>query len=398
MKNRYWLGILIITVLIFTVSFFEKNQVTENMIPETDTLIIANKIWPAENIQDLIPFVKEPPAREIEEISEAVVEVFTEEPEVQIASLDRKPKTDLEVLAYWAKWWQEPEPNNSYQASQGVLDYFSPYWFTLNSSGELVSRETGHKELLNEVHARGEESLVLINNGPGITSLLANKELRAKSIKNIEKLLSDYGFTGVHIDFEMIPPESKDNLSVFMEELQSAIGSKYLVTIAVGPKWSDFGENYWAEVYDYERLAKSVDFMVLMTYDQHNRSTGPGPVASLPWVESVLQYTLTKVPKEKIFLGIAGYGYSWSSSGETSSVRYSEVEQAIKKGATVQWDDYSQTPYTVYWENGVRKEVWFENIYSLRQKISLAERYQIGGLALWSLGQEDLRLWSELAE
>ncbi|HBG01979.1 MAG TPA: glycoside hydrolase, partial [Firmicutes bacterium] len=56
---------------------------------------------------------------------------------------------------------------------------------------------------------------------------------------------------------------------------------------------------------------------------------------------------------------------------------------AAKQGASVKWDTDSKTPYFIY--NG--GEVWFENRYSLKNKIDLAEDFNLGGLALQNLGQ-----------
>jgi hypothetical protein len=38
----------------------------------------------------------------------------------------------------------------------------------------------------------------------------------------------------------------------------------------------------------------------------------------------------------------------------------------------VRWNDYYASPYLVYYEKGVKHEVWFENKYSLRIKLDLA--------------------------
>lgn len=39
----------------------------------------------------------------------------------------------------------------------------------------------------------------------------------------------------------------------------------------------------WRDAYDLKAIAQSVDFLCLMTYDQHTLWTVPGPVAGWTW-------------------------------------------------------------------------------------------------------------------
>lgn len=48
-----------------------------------------------------------------------------------------------------------------------------------------------------------------------------------------------------------------------------------------------------------------------MTYDEHYPGGSPGPIASIGWVNNVVKYATTVIPKEKIYLGLAAYGYDW---------------------------------------------------------------------------------------
>ena len=73
----------------------------------------------------------------------------------------------------------------------------------------------------------------------------------------------------------------------------------------------------WRGAYDIAALAKYVDLICLMTYDQHTRWTMPGPVAGWDWTVENLNYALKTVPKEKLSLGIPLYGYHWYTGAPT---------------------------------------------------------------------------------
>jgi spore germination protein YaaH len=55
-------------------------------------------------------------------------------------------------------------------------------------------------------------------------------------------------------------------------------------------------------------LAPYLDQIMVMTYDEHYAGGSPGPVASYPWFEKVINYTLRSYPSSKIVMGIAAYG------------------------------------------------------------------------------------------
>ena len=77
----------------------------------------------------------------------------------------------------------------------------------------------------------------------------------------------------------------------------------------------------WRGAYDLAALAKSVDLICLMTYDQHTRLTPPGPVAGWSWTVNNLDYALKFVPREKISLGIPLYGYHWFAAAASATER-----------------------------------------------------------------------------
>jgi len=299
-------------------------------------------------------------------------------------------------LGYWAKWGENQRPEASLSQNMSQIDLFSPYWHTLRSDGSLSGREADREALIATVQRNGGKVIPLINKTASDAPLL-EASIRQAAVENIYRVLVDNNYDGVNIDFEGLPPSSKDGLTAFMTELAAKLRpANLLVTMAVPAKWSaDDSINDFSACFDYAALGRLVDYLVIMTYDQHAGWSGPGPVAGLDWTENAVRYATTVVPADKILLGLAGYGYDWSETGEISEVEaWSVPDTAAGCGAEVQWDSVTQTPHFTYWSSsGPRHDVWYEDSRSVDFKVSLMWKYDLAGVALWALGQEDARFW-----
>ncbi|MGQ9511668.1 glycosyl hydrolase family 18 protein [Thermodesulfitimonas sp.] len=167
-----------------------------------------------------------------------------------------------------------------------------------------------------------------------------------------------------------------------------------MVTAAIPAKTNDDPADEWGGAFDYAAIGRICDYIMLMTYDEHWFGGSRGPIASLPWVVSVLDFAIKFLPREKILLGIPAYGYDWSATG-TRVIPWNKVNELINQygWSQVAWDDLACVPYLRYTDKGVAHEVWFENAYSLRIKLNLVRNYGLAGVAIWRLGFEDATFW-----
>ncbi len=154
-------------------------------------------------------------------------------------------------------------------------------------------------------------------------------------------------------------------------------------------------------VYDYAALAQVADRIQIMAYDDHVPSSSPGPIAPWPWVESVLDYALTQIPAQKVVLGIATYGYDWSSSGGGTSLTGPGAEAlAASVHAGIGWSETDAEPYFSYRTGAKRRRVthtvWFEDATAIYDRAVLAADDKLGGIALWAAGDEGPQTWTML--
>ena len=117
----------------------------------------------------------------------------------------------------------------------------------------------------------------------------------------------------------------------------------------------------------------------------------------------MVEYALTIIPPEKIFLGIPNYGYDWTLpyvKGESRADSISNVEAiqiAAANGAEIQYDEVSQSPWFRYTdEQGRTHEVWFEDVRSIQQKFNLINEKTLRGAGYWNLMRPFQQNWSLL--
>ena len=241
--------------------------------------------------------------------------------------------------------------------------------------------------------------LVLLGNnfdGNIAKTLLESSANRQNCINNLLSIIRNNGYKGVNVDIEGVYYCDRSYYTAFMSEVYAALNPLgYTVSASVPAKTYDSTTNSWNGAYDYAAIAKYVDQLVLMAYDEHYPGGTPGSVASIGWVSSVVNYSVTVVPKEKIYLGVAAYGYDWSSNGTKAYSINGCYNLASTYGVTIMWDSVSKSSYFNYTDStGIAHTVWFENAQSLEYKLNLVNSSGIEGISIWRLGLENTDYWT----
>jgi spore germination protein YaaH len=216
-------------------------------------------------------------------------------------------------------------------------------------------------------------------------------------------------FVGWQLDLEYIDPEDESCYTQFVQRAVARLHREgRLLSIAVVPRFSDvypdadpsmeFHSGEWGAPYDFRALGRVVDFMTLMTYDHHNSSTPPGPVAGYDWVTAALDYATRRVPNQKLLLGIPFYGREWIQSNDKTSVRtltFAEAQNPMVQWSVERlWDERFRTPWFQYSDASGLHTGWYEDRRSLEAKLELMHKYHLRGFAAWRLGVEDPAFWT----
>lgn len=304
------------------------------------------------------------------------------------------------VLGYTTYYYSgDTSSYNSMASNTSTIDEIATDTYTADSVGNISGLIPTNQ--ITYANNNGIKAFAMITNnfdGAIAKSLLESSQNRTNLINNIVNALKLNGYKGVNIDLEGVYYYDRSYLTTFMNELYTALHPQgFYVTMAVPAKTSDSPTASWSGAYDYAALPNYSDQIVLMTYDEHYPGGTPGAIASIGWVENVIKYAVTVIPREKILLGTAAYGYDWTSSSTKAYGIAGIFNLALTTGSTIQWDSVSQSPYFNYTDStGVSHSVWFENAQSLNYKLDLVNSYNLSGIAIWRLGLENADYWTSI--
>ncbi len=295
-------------------------------------------------------------------------------------------------------------PNPATIPEMPGVNVVSPTWFELSGTDGSVSN-LGSKEYVNWAHNKGYRVWALFSNAfdPDLThAALQHYESRQNIIRQLLQYSQMYQLDGINIDIENVREEDGPFVTQFVREAAPYFHQAGLV-ISMDITFITTGN--WSAFYEREKLAESVDYLIVMAYDEHwGSSQTAGSVASLPWVEENLQRLLDVVPNEKLILGVPLYTRLWEEkpSGEMSSraLSMTEVKEWLTiNGVTPSYDERSGQNYAEVVDPVTHStyRIWLEDELSLNKRVDIVSKYNLKGIASWSRSFADETAWLALS-
>ena len=320
---------------------------------------------------------------------------------------------NVAVLGYYENGGPTPEWPSSHPsmlAHHNLMDSLSPFWYTVMADGSLKERSP-KPDVLEFAHKNGLKVYPLVNNdrsGGDNAAALRSEATRSKAVASIVDMVRNSSYDGVHVDFQLLPTNSRDQFTAFVTELRSKLPRNKQLSVAVFPK-VDIDPSI-SGAYDYAALAKKVEFMVMMAYDRHYEGGTPGAVSPNNWVEAnIKEFLRTGVPANKLVLAVGTYGYDWpeaatgagvaggSSPAGTGKVLPTKLALDLVKAQRANMaGDTTGNPYFRYQDQGQSRVVYFQDAHMLAARLGLVRRYKLKGIAIWRLGYEEPAFWSTL--
>ena len=238
-----------------------------------------------------------------------------------------------------------------------------------------------------------------------ITKLLSDEAAKKNIIRNLIRVILQKRYRGLNLDFEYILPEDRVAYAAFVKQVTDTLNLfEVHVSVALAPKYSDQQSGVLYEGMDYALLGVAANSVFLMTYEWGYTYGEPMAVAPVNQVRRVAEYALTRIPAEKVVLGVPNYGYDWPlpfQAGTTRAKTLGNIEAvslAGQYGAEIQFDEQAQSPWFRYWQYGIQHEVWFQDVRSYRATFELAKELGLRGVGYWTIMQLFRANWTLLAD
>jgi len=290
------------------------------------------------------------------------------------------------------------------------LTYLSPFAYRIKEDGSLEEIKD-----LPAIKTAYEENIVPMMSITNFTStelgqnlaheVLSNSEVVEQLITNILVIMKEKKYKGLNIDFENVLPEDRELYNQFLQKTVDRLHPEgYFVSTAVAPKISSYQTGLLYEAHDYPAHGRIVDFVILMTYEWGYRLGPPQAISPMNEIRRVLNYAVSVIPSNKIFLGFQIYARDWTlphiqgQEAETFDNQEAML-RAVRYGATIQYDPVAESPYYRYIdEEGILHEVWFEDARSAQAKFDAVKDYGLAGISYWALGYPYPQNWALLED
>lgn len=221
-----------------------------------------------------------------------------------------------------------------------------------------------------------------------IHSILRNDERRASHRRALIQLASYYGFDGIDVDYENLHVKDKKGYVRFIRELKNDLQHLGLkLSVTVQPKNRE-KKSRGAGAADWLNLCRYTDQVQIMLYNLHNCRTEPGPMATLSWIKSVMDYGKTKCDIKSLVPVLKVSGMRWGGD-QCKALQYKSIHPMIMAHSDLLQRTDEMTPYLRYSENTKNYTIYYEDAKSLSKKVDTLQMLGYDRVTFWSLGRHD---------
>lgn len=313
----------------------------------------------------------------------------------------------------WIPNWDFQDGFKSLKNNHELFTSISPVWYELNENGSLKSLKpynmTEFLSYCREKNIRVIPSIAMFD-WKLFSKVLNNKDAFDRHIKSIINEIDKYNYDGIDIDYESTQLADKELFFQFLSELSAKLKSRNKIfSFAVLSQWGDNviypSLKETRRVQEWSRMNQYIDEFRIMTYDYTGQSSPiPGPIAPINWVEKVIQYAVTQIPREKIWIGIHLYSFEWKnkeydpnfdtlevvpSSTRASSYTYSTILKKLNiKGATNKYYPEIAESVLTYPCSGGKCTLVYQSPEGIAARRLLVSEYGLAGVAYWRIGED----------
>lgn len=218
-----------------------------------------------------------------------------------------------------------------------------------------------------------------------IRILAENSVERARTAGAVGAMAAAAGYRGLILDFEGLTASDLGELMLVSKEIADSAHAHGVLPVAMAiPATDTVG-------YPARPLLNSVDLLVVMLYDQHWLTSPPGPIAAPSWAARALGMRVGEVGPSRLVAALPVYGYQWRTDSATAVLSFADAEQLARDAhVSLTRDPSSSTLHAEapHWS------VWVSDAALVDTLVANGRTLGVTRFALWRLGLEDPRVWS----
>ncbi|KAK5646284.1 hypothetical protein RI129_004748 [Pyrocoelia pectoralis] len=246
--------------------------------------------------------------------------------------------------------------------------------------------------------------------------MAGDRALRHNFINSAIMFMTTHGFDSFDIDWKYPAqrggvPADKANFATLVSEFRTAIGTRFLLSIATGATADHIANSYDVHIISnvsleyififklYVHVSSNLDFINVMTYDLHGSWSGVteanAPLHSTAGVsvsQCIDAWIANGADPSKIVMGIPVYGRTFTLANPAVNGMGAPAPQPGNLELqtnpwTIVWDDAQKVPYAF------RQNQWIscDNQQSVKSKMEFLRQRGLGGAMLWSIETDDFR-------
>jgi spore germination protein len=288
------------------------------------------------------------------------------------------------------------------------LTYLTIFNYRATSEGQIIAT-ADDTELIRLAITYGVAPMLFVSTitGDGIASrevnyeILNNPSIQDRLIDNALQILKMKGYYGINIYVEDITFDNLNNIAEYLKKASAIFHSEgFRIVITTTPVTNSETPNVGFEKIDYSKLAEFVDGIIFSSYDWARSFSYPSSIFPVDFLRGLLDYAVSIIPSELIFLGITTLGYNWTlpyvpgATEATVITNENAVQIAAENGIPIQFNEAAQSPYFYYMDSdGTLHVIWFKDARSFDARAALAGEYNLQGLSLWTVMRFDAQMW-----
>lgn len=377
------------------------------------TLVEKGKNW--NKVKTESGYIGYIPVKELVDEKKEKVEYKNDDAQYTHTTMDKK------VSLAWNQIYNQTANDNLDGLIKNVkgVNVISPTWFSLTDKNGNLST-LADLNYVEKAHKNNMQVWALFNdftNRKLTKTVLTSTELRQKLVKNIMFYVDGYDLDGVNIDFEYISEEIADDYLQFLREL--SIECRKTGTIL---SIDNYAPSEWSTYFDREQQLKLADYIIIMNYDEHtSASTEAGSVSSMTYAENSIKDTIEQAKDaSRIINGMPFYTRVWKETPQeegdgtgtliedaangnyylsSEAVGMDTAEKAYQDaGVKPTLDKTTGQNFVTYSKGKSTYSMWLEDETSVKARLELMNKYEMGGAAYWALGQEKDSIWNVISE